>query len=61
MTIDSSEASRLLLSLRRFDKRELECPICGKTFLGAGRARYCSPACRWKAWKKRKKDEKGPT
>lgn len=59
MTTDSSEASRLLLSLRRFAKREIECPVCGETFLGAGRARYCSPTCRLKAFRKRKKENSG--
>jgi len=29
------------------------CPVCGQTFIPAGRQRFCSSACRQAAWRRR--------
>ena len=31
----------------------IACPACGRDFTPSGRARYCSDACRKKAWRRR--------
>lgn len=35
--------------IRRFALTEKECPVCGKTFKGTKKARYCSSSCRNRA------------
>jgi hypothetical protein len=30
------------------------CPVCGTPFIPAGRQRYCSPACKQKAFRRRR-------
>jgi hypothetical protein len=37
----------------RDDSVTLECPLCGQPFCPSGRRRYCSPACRQAAWRRR--------
>ena len=46
--MDKTEIARMFASLR--PKRQLTCPVCGTTFEGMGRRRYCSPKCRVKAF-----------
>lgn len=39
----------------RYDPRPVaRCPICGLRFQPAGRGRYCSSACRQRAWRLRR-------
>jgi hypothetical protein len=40
------ELERRLVVERRLRYSERRCAVCGKTFLGWGRARFCSPTCR---------------
>ena len=53
--MDKTEAGRLLASLRPVGKRV--CPVCGKTFDGVGRRRYCSRSCKLHAQYKRRSPE----
>ncbi len=48
---------RELAAMRK--KKKLVC-MCGKEFTGIGRAKYCSEACKQKAKRERKKDNKKP-
>jgi hypothetical protein len=35
-------------NLKALDKKEKVCQICGKEFIGSGKAKFCSNACRQK-------------
>jgi hypothetical protein len=37
----------------RTDSVTIECPLCGQPFVPGGRRRYCSPARRQAAWRRR--------
>lgn len=49
-----SEAAKMLAQIAR-QRTERTCQTCGKSFLGAGRALYCSDYCKVKAYRKRRK------
>ena len=44
-------------ALKEFDVTEKTCPICGRKFVGSNKRKYCSDACRSKAYRMRKKEE----
>jgi predicted nucleic acid-binding Zn ribbon protein len=48
-----SAAGRALAALRVV--RTKHCASCGREFAGISKARYCSEACRAKAWRKGRK------
>jgi len=52
-----SEAGRFLVAARRVV--EGECTICGKSFSGTNRRKYCSPACSMHAYRARKREKGG--
>ena len=52
----ASAAGRALAALRIV--RTKRCACCAREFHGIGQARYCSDACRVKAWRKATKDRK---
>lgn len=35
----------------RYDSVTMICPVCGSAFATSGRRRYCSDACKQKAWR----------
>jgi tRNA(Ile2) C34 agmatinyltransferase TiaS len=35
----------------RYDSVTMICPVCSGAFDGSGRSRYCSDACKQKAWR----------
>jgi hypothetical protein len=37
----------------RNDGVTITCPVCARAFTPAGRQRFCSPACRQTAWRRR--------
>jgi hypothetical protein len=37
----------------RNDGVTIACPVCTRAFVPAGRQRFCSPACRQAAWRRR--------
>jgi hypothetical protein len=37
----------------RNDGVTIACPVCARAFVPAGRQRFCSPACRQAAWRRR--------
>jgi hypothetical protein len=49
---ERSEIGRLLASLRA--RVRVPCAYCGKLVTGSRRRRYCSPACRQAAYRRRK-------
>jgi predicted nucleic acid-binding Zn ribbon protein len=51
-----SAAGRALAALRVV--RNKHCACCAREFAGISKARYCSEACRAKAWRKGKKQAK---
>lgn len=36
------------------DGQRSACPVCGGAFVPVGRQRFCSPACRQAAWRRRR-------
>ncbi len=50
-----SEVGRALAALRR--RVEQTCPVCRKQYAGAAHKRYCSPACRQRAYRERHEAE----
>lgn len=64
MTADPSEAARALVALRR--RGPLACALCGREFearLNVGdpeKPRYCSNACKCRAYQRRKKAKSTP-
>jgi len=46
-----SELGRALAALRR--RVEQSCPVCKKPYAGAAHKRYCSAACRQRAYRER--------
>ncbi len=42
---------------RRIRVEEKQCPVCGKTFEGVKKSKFCSPACKAKANYKRHAEE----
>jgi len=52
---EARAAARLLAKLRRPKKGR--CPICGRTFETIGPRKYCSEACRHKAYYRRHREE----
>ena len=46
------ELGRALAALRRLVQRR--CPVCGTAFEGAVHKRYCSGACRQRAYRERR-------
>jgi hypothetical protein len=46
-----SELGRALAALRR--RVEQTCPVCKKPYAGAAHKRYCSAACRQRAYRER--------
>jgi hypothetical protein len=53
--VSASELARALASRPRH-KRERVCVVCGKTFQGTARAKYCSRACEGRAFYQRHKE-----
>ncbi|CUU79387.1 Uncharacterised protein [Campylobacter hyointestinalis subsp. hyointestinalis] len=49
---DHEYAKAIGQGLKRLDKNvEHKCSICGKTFIGISKAKYCSGACRAKSYR----------
>ena len=46
-----SELGRALAALRR--RVTQTCPVCRRPYAGAAHKRYCSPACRQRAYRQR--------
>ena len=44
-------------ALKEFDVAEKTCPVCGRRFVGSNKRKYCSNACRAKAYRSRKKQK----
>ena len=51
--VPASELGRLLAARRR--RMTGTCPVCGTTFTGIGKRRYCSDRCRFRATYLRRK------
>ena len=51
--MDASEIARALAARRR--RTERQCVVCGRTIKGVAMRRYCSDACRSKAYRRRKR------
>lgn len=56
---DTSEAARQLAAQRKWERRI--CEVCGAAFEGTTRAKFCSTACKLKAYRRRKAGEAAPT
>lgn len=50
-------AQQILVERARQPK-QLACQVCTRPFVGAGRAKYCSPYCRVKAYRQKHRGEK---
>lgn len=52
MLLDKSEIARQLAAMR--PALQLTCPVCGSPMQGISLRRYCSNACRMKAYRQRR-------
>ena len=57
MCIRDSKKDSLGKLLKEQDKAEKICQVCGKKFKGSKKRKYCSNACRLKAYRQRKKQK----
>jgi hypothetical protein len=54
--VSASELGRMLAARRR--QVTGACPVCGTTFTGIGKRRYCSDRCRFRATYLRRKENR---
>ena len=50
--MDRSQAARILRGAQPVETRR--CEVCGRTFEGSPRAKYCGQTCKMKAYRRRK-------
>ncbi len=50
--MDRSEAARILRGAQPTETRR--CEVCGRTFEGSPRAKYCGQTCKMRAYRRRK-------